>query len=114
MSAARLLLTARQHAGLTQRQLAARARIPQASIARIERGRLQPRADTLQRLLEACGASLSTEPRLGVGVDRTAIRERLRLSPAQRGRLGVQEAVTLRRLSRVAPRHEPTRRAADW
>jgi hypothetical protein len=40
--------------------------------------------DTLDRLLEACGMRLTVEVRAGRGVDRTAIRELLRLTPAER------------------------------
>jgi len=68
---------ARRRSGLTQRALAAKAGIPQETIARIERGRADPRAATLDRLLEACGYGLESMPRLGIGVDRTQIHERL-------------------------------------
>lgn len=98
MVAARLLLTARRRAGLTQRQLAVRSGVPQATIARIERDVLQPRADTLERLLHAAGASLTAEARLGEGVDRAQIRDRLRMSPAERSRLGVEEVLAFRSL----------------
>lgn len=80
----RMLRYARQRAGMTQRQLAAKAGIPQESIARIERGRVDPRVGTLDRLLEACEFGLEAMPRLGIGIDRPQIRERLDLSPARR------------------------------
>jgi transcriptional regulator with XRE-family HTH domain len=51
--------------------------VPQETIARIERGRADPRLGTLDRLLEACGYGLEVEPRLGIGVDRSQIDERL-------------------------------------
>ena len=75
--AARMLRHARRRAGFTQRQLAAKAEIPQETIARIEAGRADPRVETLDRLLEACGFGLESMPRLGIGVDRTQIRELL-------------------------------------
>ncbi len=84
--AGRMLRYARRRAGLTQRQLAEKAGIPQETIARIERGRVDPRVKTLDRLLEACGWGLELEPRLGIGVDRTQIRERLALSEPERAR----------------------------
>jgi transcriptional regulator with XRE-family HTH domain len=84
--AGRMLRYARRRAGLTQRQLAEKAGIAQETIARIERGRMDPRLNTLDRLLEACGWGLEVEPRLGIGVDRTQIRERLALSPPDRAR----------------------------
>ena len=73
--AGRMLTDARQRANLTQRQLAAKTGIPQETIARIERGRVDPRVGTLDRLLEGCGYGLESMPRLGIGVDRTQIRE---------------------------------------
>lgn len=82
--AGRMLREARARAKLTQRQLAAKAGIPQETIARIERGRADPRVKTLDQLLETCGYGLESMPRLGVGVDRTQILELLKLSPSMR------------------------------
>lgn len=82
--AGRMLRDARRRAGLTQRQLAAKTEIPQETIARIERGRVDPRVGTLDRLLEGCGYGLESMPRLGIGVDRTQIRELLKLTPSER------------------------------
>ena len=82
--AGRMLRHARRRAGLTQRQLAAKAGIPQESIARIERARVDPRVGTLDRLLEACEFGLEAMPRLGIGIDRPQIRERLDLAPGAR------------------------------
>jgi len=75
---------ARRRARLTQRQLSALSGIPQETIARIERGRVDPRVATLDRLLEACGYGLESMPRLGIGVDRTQIQERLAVPMAER------------------------------
>lgn len=80
----RMLRYARSRAGLTQRALAMKTGIPQETIARIERGRVDPRIGTLDRLLEGCGYGLEVEPRLGTGIDRTQIRELLALSPTVR------------------------------
>ena len=82
--AGRMVREARRRANLTQRQLSAKAGIPQETIARIERGRVDPRVGTLDRLLEACGYGLESMPRLGIGVDRTQIRELLKLTPSER------------------------------
>lgn len=98
--AAAFVRQARKVAGLTQRTLSARAGVTQASISRIEEGKTSPRLDTLDRLLEACGFSLELAPRLGQGVDRTAMRELLRLTPAERARLAVEEARNLERIGR--------------
>ena len=78
--AGRMVREARGRAGLTQRQLAAKSGIPQETIARIERGRADPRVNTLDRLLAACEFGLEVMPRLGIGIDRTQIRERLAAS----------------------------------
>lgn len=88
MNAARVLREARRRAGLTQQQLAEKAGIPQSSVARIERGTVVPRVDTLEKLLNECGDALEALPRLGIGIDRTLIHEMLRLSPGDRVRYG--------------------------
>lgn len=80
----RMLRYARSRAKLTQRELAHKAGIPQETIARIERGRVDPRIGTLDRLLEGCGFGLEVEPRLGIGIDRTQIAELLQLTPSER------------------------------
>lgn len=59
MSAALLVRTARAAAGLSQRALAARAGTSQPAVARYEAGLVVPRADTLERLLAACGRQVS-------------------------------------------------------
>ena len=78
------LAAARRRAGLTQRALAAAAQMPQSTVGRIEAGLIDPRASTLRRLLRECGEDLEAMPRLGIGVDRSQIRERLALTPRQR------------------------------
>jgi transcriptional regulator with XRE-family HTH domain len=87
--AGRMVRFARSRARLTQRALAAKSGVPQETIARIERGRADPRLKTLDRLLEACGYGLEVEPRLGIGIDRTQIAELLRLTPGQRLALAI-------------------------
>lgn len=82
--AGRMVRYARRRAALTQRQLSAKSGIPQESIARIERGRVDPRVGTLDRLLEACGYGLEALPRLGIGIDRPQIWERLDLAAPER------------------------------
>ncbi|HET7585000.1 MAG TPA: helix-turn-helix transcriptional regulator [Gemmatimonadaceae bacterium] len=54
-----LLHEARRRAGLSQRQLAARAGTAQSVVARIERGLTSPSWETLTRLLAAAGFDLS-------------------------------------------------------
>lgn len=102
MRAGPILREARAAAALTQRELAALAGMPQPAIARIERGRVSPSLETLDRLLRACGKQLELADRPGAGVDRTLIRERLRLSPTQRAHLAVREWNATRRFERSA------------
>jgi transcriptional regulator with XRE-family HTH domain len=98
MDAARTLRDARREAGLSQRALARRARIPQPTVARIETRVVVPRVDTLERLLAACGVELAGVPRPGAGIDRSQIRELRALSPRDRLRAAAIEARNLDRL----------------
>jgi transcriptional regulator with XRE-family HTH domain len=91
MDARTVLLEARSEAGISQRELARRSGVPQAAISRMERGVVSPRVETLDRLLRSCGRDLEVVERLGTDLDRTLIRERLRLTPSERGRLAVAE-----------------------
>lgn len=75
---------------MTQRQLAALAGVPQSRIAKIESGAVVPRVDTFDRLLEACGETLESVPRPGIGLDRTISRELIQLSPGERARHAVR------------------------
>jgi len=104
MAAARLVRYARRSAGISQRELAERSGMPQPAVARIEARRATPRVDTLARLLRACGLQLDLTPIAGEGVDRTAIRQMLALSPAERLRLAVAEA---RNLAKIRTRRRP-------
>src|SRR5436309_15783815 len=97
-----VLREARRRAGLTQRELAERAGLPQSTIGRIEAGSIDPRASTLRRLLRACGSDLESAPRLGEGIDRSQIRERLELSPGERIRDLATAASAIRRLTGIA------------
>ncbi|MGZ5214350.1 MAG: helix-turn-helix transcriptional regulator [Actinomycetota bacterium] len=99
MLAARTLLRkARQRAALSQRSLATLAEVPQSTVGRIEAGVVQPRVDTLLRLLRASGQDLELITRLGEGVDRAQIHERLALTPRQRLEDLAKAAAAIRRL----------------
>ena len=98
MQAAVILRSARRDARLTQRQLADRAGVPQATVGRIESGQITPRVDTLDNLLRAAGQELNAGARPGIGVDRSQIRELLRLTPGQRLQLASQDAAGIGRL----------------
>jgi predicted transcriptional regulator len=79
-----LLAAARRRAGFSQRGLAAAAGVPQSTVGRIEAGLIDPRASTIRTLLRMCGDDLEALPRLGIGIDRSQIRERLALSARER------------------------------
>lgn len=96
MDAAHAVRYARRRAGLSQRALAARAGVPQPTIARIERGAVSPRVDTLLPLLGAAGFTLEVTPVIGRGVDRTLIRVALERSPEDRIRAATEAARNLR------------------
>lgn len=79
-----MLRMARRRAGLTQRELARRAGVPQPTVSRIERGQISPSFATLAPLIEACGMELEVVERPGAGVDRGQLWDGLRRSPAER------------------------------
>jgi transcriptional regulator with XRE-family HTH domain len=89
MQSGRILAGARRRAGLTQRELAARAGLPASTVARIESCRVDPRFGTLMALLRECGETLSVGIRGSAGIDMGQIRARLALDPADRLRVSV-------------------------
>jgi uncharacterized protein len=82
VAASSLLRTARRRAGLTQVDLARRAGLSQAEVARLERPGSNPTAATLERVVHATGHRLDLAR--ADDVDETQLRERLRLTPAER------------------------------
>jgi Predicted transcriptional regulator with C-terminal CBS domains len=91
MIAPEMLKMARRRAGVTQRELARRSGVPQPTISRIEAARMSPTLDTLVPLMGACGMELTLIDSPGAGVDRSLIRARLGMSPAERLRQARQE-----------------------
>lgn len=89
--AGRMVRYARRRAGLTQRELAVKVGIPQETIARIERGRTDPRVGTLDRLLAGAEYGLEALPRLGIGIDRSQFARLLRATPAERLLVGIAD-----------------------
>ncbi len=86
VGAGQLLADARMRAGISQRELARRARTAQSVVARIELGETSPSWTTLGRLLKAAGFRLSAglrridvDPALLDDVSRI-----LRLTPEER------------------------------
>jgi transcriptional regulator with XRE-family HTH domain len=102
------VLDARTAAKLSQRQLAARAGVPQSTIARIETGKLMPRVDTLDRVLRAADVRVAVEPLPGAGVDRSQILDVLRNSPARRFEIAVESS---NNVTRLMAGHRQTRSA---
>jgi transcriptional regulator with XRE-family HTH domain len=94
---AALLRDARTRAGLTQRELARRARTTQSVVGRIEAELVSPSLETMQRLLAGAGFTLQLELRpltvadatieaYKADIDRTLLRENLKKTPEQRVR----------------------------
>jgi transcriptional regulator with XRE-family HTH domain len=85
MTAGQLLREGRRRHGLTQAQLAARARTSQAAISRIERDLVSPSVETLRTLLDLMGEELVFEARpIDYGHDRTLLRRNLERTPSER------------------------------
>lgn len=59
--AAGLIRSARDIAGLTQAQFAARAGVTQQAVSAYETGRMDPTVDTLLRLIEAAGLEMRVQ-----------------------------------------------------
>ena len=59
MTSGQIIREARLLAGLSQYDLADRAGVPRPSVARWERGAVEPGFDTVRRLLRACGFDVS-------------------------------------------------------
>ncbi len=91
---------ARKRAGMTQEQLARAVGMPQPSIARIERGTVQPRIATLTELLAATGHRLTVEP-IGPSVPDEAIRRRLAMTHPQRTKAAMPSTARIRILRRL-------------
>ncbi len=84
--AAELLSTARERSGMSQRELARKARTAQSVVARIELGETSPSWVTLSRLLKAAGFGLSAGLKM-IAVDPSLLDDVpriLRLTPEER------------------------------
>lgn len=105
VTAGELLRDARRRHGLTQRQLAIRARTSQAAISRIERGVVSPSVDTLAELLWLMNERivLEAEP-VDWGFDLTLNKARLALAPEERIRRGVEHSRRMKEIRGVAQR----------
>lgn len=99
-----MLREARRRAGITQRDLARRTGVAQPTIARIERGLVDPRVSTLDRLLGECGSRLSAQTAPGFGIDRSQMRELLARTPLERVESLRRDAAGLAALDRALGR----------
>jgi len=85
MTAGELLREVRRRHGLSQAQLAARARTSQAAISRIERDLVSPSVATLTTLVDLMGEELDlAASAIDYGHDRTLFEKTLSMTPAQR------------------------------
>ncbi len=85
MTGGELLRDARRRHGLTQGQLAARARTSQAAVSRIERGLVSPSVETLRTLLDLMGEELVLDAQsIDYGHDRTLLEQNLALTVTER------------------------------
>jgi transcriptional regulator with XRE-family HTH domain len=85
MTSGELLRDARRRHGLTQGQLAARARTSQAAISRIERGLVSPSVETLRTLLDLMGEELVLDAQpIDYGHDVTLLRQNLERTATER------------------------------
>lgn len=85
MTPGELLRATRRRHGLTQRQLAARARTSQAAISRVERDLVSPSVATLTSWLDLMGEELRLEAEpIDYGHDRTLLAQTLALDPTER------------------------------
>ena len=104
MTAGQLLRRVRQAHGLTQRQLAARARTSQAAISRVERDLVSPSVTTFASWLDLMGEELelAASP-IDYGHDLTLDAQRLASTPEERIDRRVAHAnVVLRNRGRAA------------
>ena len=105
MTPGELLRHARRRHGLTQQQLADRARTSQAAISRIERDLVSPSVDTLAQLLDLLGDELALEVRpIDYGHDVTLLQQNLAETMTERVRRQAARANGIRELQRGVQR----------
>ena len=105
MTPGEILREARLRHEVSQEELAIRAGTTQSAISRIEKDRVSPSIETLEKLLFVLGEDLvvRAEPR-DFGVDRTLNRSNLSFTPAQRVTRSLEFADFVRRTRGVARR----------
>jgi transcriptional regulator with XRE-family HTH domain len=91
---AELLAWVRRAAGLSQEELAGRARTSRTAVSAYEHGRKSPSLDTVDRLMSAAGYELEASPRTEF-VDVTVARGRVVRVPTRLPRLPVEQALAV-------------------
>jgi transcriptional regulator with XRE-family HTH domain len=86
MKAPAILSAARRRASISQHELGRRSGVEQSTISRIERGRMTPSVEVLDRLVRACGMDLVAVERPGKGLDTSLVDLRLEMTEDQRVR----------------------------
>lgn len=118
MNSALWVKEARRGAGLSQRELSRRSGVAQSAIARIELGQQIPRADTLERLVAACGFELRLGLSPGGGVDRSEADSGLIRQAAEAEHVSLSEFVIRSARSEavrvLADRTSAVIAASDW
>lgn len=94
--AGNVLRVARAKAGLTQRQLAAKAGVPHSTIAKIESGVRQPTHPTMAKILAAVDLSLSTRLVPYDDHDDVLWEQEQRRSDAERAQIQAEQARLVR------------------
>lgn len=106
MPAWAIIREARERAGLTQRELAARAEKAQSEIAKIERGRRDPTVSTLERLVRAAGFDLKIQLVPRDDHDEQLMRAMLELTPEER-LVSLEDQLELLAEARIVDRGSP-------
>ncbi len=101
MTSGQVVREARRRHGLTQQQLADRARTSQAAVSRIERDLVSPSVDTLAHLLDLLGEELTLEARpIDYGHDLTLLQQNLAEAVTDRVRRQAAWANRVREIQR--------------
>jgi len=101
VTSGQVLREVRRRHGLTQQQLADRARTSQAAVSRIERDVVSPSVDTLAYLLDLLGEELALEARpIDYGHDLTLLQQNLAEAVTDRVRRQAAWARRVRELQR--------------
>lgn len=111
MNASVVLREARRRAGLSQRELAAKAGTAVSVVSRIESAVVDPRVGTLDHLLRTCGEALYARPHIGEGLDRSHISHLRRMDIPSRLAVAEESAeymAEFRKKKQSGPRSHPS------